>query len=99
MKFHKKLYLGEAVKNNKSKIISKLKRHKLVLGVYLICLAENNNDLFDIIPSYMLFNKENYNKKYIGIAFTKDEAFDLIRQIIEDVYNETNTYDARSYFR
>ncbi len=98
MKWHKKLYLGEAVKNNKSKIISDLEKHKLMLGVYLICIADNSKDLFDIIPAFMLFNENNFNKEYVGVAFTKDEAFDLVKQIIDDVIKETNSFDVRSYF-
>lgn len=99
MKWHNKLYLGEAVQKEKSKIISDLEKHKLSLGVYLISLAENEKDLLDIIPAFMLFNDNYYNREYIGIAFSKDEAFDLVKEIIDDVIKDTNSFDVRSYFR
>lgn len=99
MRWHNKLYVGEAVKKQKSKIIFQLEHRKLTFGIYLICLADNGKDLFDIYPSFMIFNNDVYNKEFVGIAFSKEEAFDLIKEIIDDVYAETNSFDVRSYFK
>ena len=83
----------------RQKIIRDLEQKKLNFGVFVIILSVNGKDLFDIIPAFLL-QKEIYQESPIlGVAITKEEAFEVCEQMILDVYNRTGGYDVRSYFQ
>ena len=99
MNWHKKLFLGSEAAKKKAKIISNLENHKISFGVYVIILSVNQKDIFDILPSHMLF-KENYKDcEIVGISVTKDEAYEVCAKIINEVYDKTGTYKVREYFQ
>lgn len=98
MKWHKELYLGESARKRKNKIKHQLDREKLVPGVYVITLASNGKDLLDILPSYMLFRDSVREREVLGLAVTKDEAYEVCEKIILDVFEKTGGYRVRSYF-
>ena len=100
MNWHKNMYFGEEARKKKTKIIYNIDTHKLQVGVYVLTFAANGTDLIDIIPSFML-EKEGYKGRdivVIGLAASKDEAYEVGRQIITDVYEQTGGFDVRSYF-
>lgn len=76
----------------------KLDAHKLVLGAYVITLAANGKDMFDMLPAYMLFREENAERLILGLAANKEEAMEVCGKMLEDVYSGTGGYDVRSYF-
>ena len=94
------LYLGEGARDQKWKIIHNVRKHKLQLGAYVIVLSVNGKDTFDLIPTYML--SENSYKgrdiEVLGIALGKDEACELARQMIQDVFDRTGDVNIRGYF-
>ena len=98
MNWHEKLYVGEQAGRKKKKIMRKLDRQKLVLGLYVITLASNPKNLLDVIPAYMLFRPQAAQLQIIGIAMTKEEAFEVCERIIMDVYGQTAGFDVRSFF-
>ncbi len=94
------LYVSETAMEDRKKILGKIRRHELQFGVFVIALAYNGKDIFDVIPSYML-SADGYKGKDIeilGIAVGKDEALSLAARMITDVYKETGGYDVRRYF-
>ena len=64
-----------------------------------ITLPEQGENLLDIYPSRLLrtdgFNGEDL--RIIGVASDKKEAFDVVRDIIEDVYVHTRGFDIKGY--
>ncbi len=66
MRFASRVFLGESIKGDPSKIIRKLKKHKLVLGTYLICPAENGIDPL-----------EYYDTAQLNQAFYKNKELDI----------------------
>lgn len=93
MKWYKNLYIGETLVKSKDKVIKKIQRNVLQPGVYVIVLATNGKDNFRIIHSLELLQR-NYLKDdltVVGIAKGKDEAFELVRRMITDVYEETGS--------
>jgi len=62
-------------------------------------LSDGESDLMDIIPWFMLQKEKYRNKTAIGLAVTKEEAFEVCRDIIEKVFRETESYDVRNYYR
>ena len=57
MKWYGKLYVGPEAAKKQSKIIWKLKCGAGMLNIYLVTLASNGKDLFDILPSHLLKQK------------------------------------------
>lgn len=99
MKWHTLLYFGESAAKKRQKIVRELEQKKYSFGVFVIILSTNGKDLFDIIPSYLL-QKENYqDMPILGVAVTKEEAYEVCEKMILDVYDRTGDYDVRSYFQ
>lgn len=98
MNWHDPLYLGEEARKKEKKLIRKIEEKKSSFGVYVITLASNGTDLLDVLPASMLLASKDFKPEILGLAVTKDEAFELCEKIIMDVYRETNGFDVRSYF-
>ena len=98
MNWHKKLYLGEEARKKRTKIIYSLDRHRVSFGTYAIMLSVSERDLLDIVPSFMLFRDKYKDRTILGLAVTKEEAYEVCAQMILDVYKETGRFDVRSYF-
>lgn len=103
MKWYKKLYLGENAEKQKYKVFGKIRKNKFQIDTYLISLAANSDDLLDILPANILLqpfykNKKNVENIYIiGIAKGYDEALELVRAIVDEVYQSTGGFDIRGY--
>lgn len=97
MKWYKDLYVGEKAKKQKYKIISRITRKKTQVGVYVITLPLNDDNILDIYPSYIL-NQKYYRRadmKIIGIACGYDEALGLMQSIVMDCYYITKQFKIR----
>ena len=92
--------VGDEAKKSGKKIISNIKKNKFQPGIYIITLAANGTDVFDIIPAYML-SPDLYAEKDIeilAIAKGKSEAQELCGKMIMEAYNETGKFDIRSFY-
>lgn len=101
MKWCKDLYLGEGIAPDAKKIIRKIKNKKFIPDVYVITFASNPQNLLDIIPSWELVQK-GYPKEHIriiGLADGKKEAFELVRQIVDETYQVTGDVKVRQYLK
>lgn len=103
MKWYRKLYLGESAARSKYKVFGRIRSNKFSYDTYLITLPSDTDNLLDIIPAAMLL--QPYLKKHkseiyvVGLADGKDEAFMVVRDIIDDVYSNTGAFDIRGYLR
>ena len=98
LKWQKNFLTGETVKKPK-KIKKKLDAGKFVYDIYLLTLSDNPDNLMDIIPAAMLLQKSFYGicPKIIGMANGKDEALEMVRSLIEEIYTETGTFQVAEY--
>ncbi|MEI3266442.1 hypothetical protein [Frisingicoccus sp.] len=98
MKWYKKLYLGESIKGEKW-LRFQIAFGKKSKGYYCIALSDSPRNLLDIYPSRFLRTPEmNTDRIYIvGLASDKSEAFEVVRDIIEDVYVHTHDFNIRNY--
>ncbi len=89
---------GESVRNP-GKIKKKLNGGKLVPGIYLLTLSENPSNLLDIIPAAMLVQRSfcGICPRIIGMAKGKDEALEMVRSFIEEIYTETGAFAIAEY--
>lgn len=100
LKWHKHYYKGAGVKNT-TRIRFRLNQGKPVPGIYLITLSENPHNLLEILPSLTLIQKTAVQlcPEIVGIASSKDEAFDLVTSMIQNVYDETGDFKIKEYWK
>ncbi len=84
------LYLSEDLSEKK---LEKLKK-KIEQGkgsAALLLKSENKNDCIDIVTPFQLKSKvwEGRDAVCIGLAGSRDEAFDLVQSIIKDCIDKT----------
>lgn len=67
---------------------------------YVIMLAQNPEDLFEIIETRQLFfRRYQYMDLYVvGLAVTKADAFRLMKDILVDVWEKDQEFRVRNYF-
>lgn len=97
MKWYNNLYVGSCADRRRHKIIKKAIRNKPQIGVYFITLPVNENNSLEIYPSYILL-QNHYRKKnmfVVGIGEGKEEALEVMEQIIMDCYNKTGQFLVR----
>ncbi len=99
LKWYSKLYVGDSVRSRSRRLRWKISAGIGTLGIYLITIAANPNDQFDIISTLEL-QKKAIRKRcplIIGMANGKEEAFDLIERIYTEALLKGNTADARTW--
>lgn len=99
MKWYKRLYVGDRAEKKKYMMMGKIRLHRFQRDAYLITLAVNGQNLLDIYPSYVLLQKIYRDQELfvVGLACGYDEALELTRQIVDDVYQNTGGFDVRAY--
>lgn len=101
MKWFKHLYVSESVGDQANRIKWRINHRAGTVRVYLIALASNPENLLDIIPAWNLQQK-GYpagNLKIIGMAKGYRDALELVRFIIDEIYQQTGTVDVWSYLQ
>ncbi len=85
MKFASRVFLGDSIKDDPSGIIRKLKKNKLMTGVYIISPAENGIDPLEYYDAMQLKQPlyKNRELKIIGLAKSEAEAIQLVSEIYE----------------
>ena len=99
MIWYKDLYVGESIVHKTKKVKWKIMHNAGQIGIYVITLASNTQNLLDIIPSYELMQK-GYPKKdmvVVGLAKGYDEAIEVAASIVDEVYYSTGTFAVRAY--
>ena len=101
MKWYRKLYIGENAKKDKYKVFGHIRKNRFCADTFLITLASNTCNILDIYSANMLlqphFKNKNVNEEIyvVGLAKGRDEALNLVRDIIDEVYNATGGFDIR----
>lgn len=101
MKWYEHLYAGESIRHKTEKIKWKIRHNAGQINIYVIALASNPQNLLDIIPAQELMQKA-YPKKdlyVLGLAHGMDEAYEVVKQIIDEVYQETGGFQILPYLQ
>ena len=100
VKWCSKLYMDEKIKKEPKKWKKRVEKEKLSYSLYCIAFSSNEKNLFDIMDCNELLFK--YYKKreifIVGLASSKENAVELVRIMIEDIYRETGEFKVREYF-
>lgn len=96
-----KLYLSENIDTKKqAKIMKSIEDGNLHFEVYCIMFASNPNNLFDIInANELLFPYYSEKELFIlGIATSRIQAYELVKDMLHDIYRETGGFSVREFF-
>lgn len=95
------LFISKSIsKRDLKSIKNKIDKNKFFKGVYCITFASNIDNLFDIynIKQFIFPYYKNKDIHILGLAKSKEEAYELIIEMIEDIYKETGEFKVRDYF-
>lgn len=78
-----------------------MEKDKVTISVYCIAMASNSNNLFDIYnTNEFLFRYYRQKEiKVIGLASSRESAFKMVADIVNNVYQQTGKLDVRTFFQ
>ena len=103
MRWYRNLYLGDNAKKAKYKVFGRIRKGRFTSDTFLITLPSSEENLLDITSANFLLQpyfkkKENRENLYVlGIADGKDEALEVVRTIIDEVYTNTGSFNISGY--
>ena len=99
MEFYCNLYVSECWQKKKERIIKKLKENKIQPQVYIITLAQGEQNQLEFFSSILLKQHvfEHASLFIVGIVNGYDEALTAIEKITDEVYSKTGKADLRKY--
>lgn len=73
----------------------------LVPGIYLITLSDNPRNLLEILPALTLIQESAADMcpEIVGIAKGKEEAMDLVTEMIRTIFSETGGFEVKEYWK
>ena len=98
MKWYKELYIGKSIEQNRDEIISDIADNQKLKKRFLITLPANEKNMLDIITAKMGTIISWREIFVIGVAASKQEAVELVTEIISIVHHETNAFNLKEYF-
>ena len=98
MKFCRKLYVGESIRNPE-RVKWRLRHNAGQFSVYVIALAASPEDQLDIIHSGYLKQRcfDTEHMLVVGLASSRQEALEIVMRLAEEVVRETGDADIRGY--
>ncbi len=101
MQWYSHLYMGEKARRLRYAIIQGIRAEKLQPEVYVITSPQNGANLCDIYPSAMLLvpSEKKKERTILGIAVTYWEALEVVRSMVDDLYQKTGEVSAESFAR
>lgn len=97
----KQCFCDASIAKKKKKIINKLQKGKMERS-YGIFLSLHRGQVIDIISGFELMQKIYEDKRgemvLVGIAPSKEDAYELVRQIIDTVYESQKDFDVKKFF-
>ncbi len=93
------MYIGENAARNRSRILKGLRNGSLLPDTYVITLPESSNHILDILPVGLLREKERESRDLLilGIARGYGEAAEVVRSMIDDMYQKTGAFKWTAY--
>lgn len=101
MVWYKHLYTDEGTVRKKEKIKWKICHNAGQLDIYVIALAQNRQNLLEIISTLELMQKAYPKERLVVIGLAKgyESACELACRIVMEAYEATGAFDVRAYLR
>jgi hypothetical protein len=95
-----RLYVGDKMKKKKDKVVASINNKEATFGVYCIAFASHPSNLFDIMDANELLfpHYKKTDVRIVGLAKGREEAINLVQDMLMEVYNKTGEFDVRTYF-
>lgn len=100
MEWYKNLYLGERAAKKHYQLFRKINKRRLS-NAYVITLPSNSENVLDIY-SYNELLQKHYKENdifVVGLACGREEALEVTKSIIQDVYSASGTFRVDEYIR
>lgn len=100
MRYYKNLLLGDNMEDV-DEIIENLDNGTPTYNIFLICIDEKNQNLFEVMRATEIFKAINSSKDYIIVGMTRGEksAFGMVKDIIQKCVDENkNINDIKNVF-
>ena len=92
--WYKNLYVGDTAKKKQKKWMRRIENKKAVPGVWLLTLPSNQQNNLDVIPADLLLQPD---VRIVGLAMSREEAFELVEAIALETYRETGEVKIREW--
>ncbi len=88
------LYVGKKAEPVRKQILQGLSEKRFQPEVYVITPPRNGNNVLDIYPSPLLLLPPYRDEELVvaGIAVTYWEALEVVRDMVDDMYQKTGTF-------
>ncbi|MBQ7536136.1 MAG: hypothetical protein IJT43_11045 [Stomatobaculum sp.] len=99
MRWFPRLYTGPMAASSRYSIIQGLRAGKSMPSLYVITRAVDSDGILDIYRSAE-FQKRKVREAdpmILGLALTRDEAFEVARNIIDDLYRKNGDFDIDAF--
>lgn len=93
------MYVSDTLKRRQNKVLNDLMERKVHSGVSVITLAQGKQNHLEFFPALFL-QQHFYDEEelfVVGLADGYYDAADLVRQITQEVLDETGGMDIRTY--
>ena len=101
MEWYRHLYLNEKLAPKRKKLIRKLETNAGLPGIYVITVASNEKDLFDIFSANLLLQPvlHGHCPMIIGLAQSEEEAMDIVCNIVTESFQKYGHCDVMAYLK
>ena len=101
MQWYSHLYVGRRAKRHRYAIIQGIREERLQPEVYVITSPQNGENLCDIYPSALLLvpSEKKKERMILVIAVTYWEALEVVRRMVDDLYQKTGEVSAEAFAR
>ena len=98
--WYKNLYVGDTAKKKQKKWMRRIENKKAVPGVWLLTLPSNQQNNLDVIPADLLLQPAVRRNcpMIVGLAVSREEAFELVEAIALETYRETGLRDVNDTY-
>ena len=99
MDWYQNLYIGRSLKKKEDKLRKEMENGHYRRGIKILTLASNGRDLLDIRSALSLAGPYLRERppRIIGLAGSKEEAFELVEKIASDCIRETGDVKIREF--
>lgn len=100
VKWISNFYRGTGVEKPEE-LKAKINAGAFLPGVYLLTLSDNPQNIMEILPAALLRQKSSVYlcPLVIGVAYGKEEAMELVCDIVKEVYQKTGSFCVEEYLK
>lgn len=101
MRCYNHLYVGKKAKRKRYEILQGIREGRWDPHSYVITPPQNGNNILDIYPAAMLLLPpyQGQDLLIIGIASGYWEALDVVRDIIDEMYQTNGDFDLKKLIK